>query len=62
MSRYPVECPEWGPYDTHHYQDEDDGHTLAHCACGAPNPNFLDEPISRPASGLSGLFPADPPF
>ena len=40
MKKFSGECPDWGPRDTHNFHDEDDGHELAACSCGAPNPQM----------------------
>jgi hypothetical protein len=55
--RWSYECPEWGPRDTHNYQDEDDGHELAACLCGAPNPR-----MGRAESAPYVDDGTDPPF
>ena len=49
MKKFSSECPVWGPRDTHGFHDEDDGHEMAACECGAPNPNIAPEP--SPALG-----------
>ena len=55
MKKFSSECPVWGPRDQHNFHDEDDGHELAACECGAPNPQTGQPPA--PALG-----PDDNPF
>lgn len=57
MKRFSSECPVWGPDDQHNFHDEDDGHELAACDCGVPNPT-MQESDGPPYV----LVPGDDPF